>query len=166
MSMDKLWAPWRIEYIRNDMQNEDIECFFCEYQKQTEKDKENLVLYRGNKNIVLMNYYPYNNGHLMVAPYIHTGELSDLDAETKLEMMELVDHSCRIMKDKMSAEGFNAGLNIGAVAGAGIDDHLHMHVVPRWKGDTNFMPVLGHTKVISEDLTETWEYLKKEFDKI
>ena len=113
-----------------------------------------------------MNYYPYNNGHLIVAPYLHTGDLSDLDSETKLEMMELVDESCNILQDKMQAEGFNAGLNIGSVAGAGVDDHLHMHIVPRWQGDTNFMPVLGHTKVISEGLLETWKNLKTEFDKI
>ena len=165
MNMDKLWAPWRIDYIRNDMQNRDG-CFFCDYQDDEENDRENLVLYRGKYNMVLLNYYPYNNGHLMVAPYIHTGSLSDLDAETKLEMMELVDVSCRIMREKMSAEGFNVGLNIGAIAGAGVDDHLHMHIVPRWKGDTNFMPVLGHTKVISEGLQATWDNLIDGFNKI
>lgn len=164
--MDKLWAPWRIEYIRNGIQNKNSSCFFCDYQKTKNEDQENLVLYRGEKNFVLMNYYPYNNGHLMVAPYLHTGDLSDLDSETKLEMMELVDESCNILQDKMQAEGFNAGLNIGSVAGAGVDDHLHMHIVPRWQGDTNFMPVLGHTKVISEGLLETWKNLKTEFDKI
>ena len=166
MNMDKLWAPWRIDYIRNDMQDQDSGCFFCKYIENEEDDKENLVLYRGEKNFVVMNYYPYNNGHVMVTPYLHTGDLSDLDTETKTEMMELTDTACNIIRKTMDAEGFNVGLNIGTVAGAGIDDHLHMHIVPRWQGDTNFMPVLGHTKVVSEGLTETWKYLKKEFDKI
>ena len=164
--MDKLWAPWRIDYIRNDMQDRESGCFFCDYIDNEEKDEENLVLYRGNNNLVLMNYYPYNNGHLMVAPYLHTGNISDIDSATKLEMMELVDESCKIIRKTMNAEGFNVGLNLGTVAGAGIDDHIHMHIVPRWKGDTNFMPVLGHTKVVSEGLGATWAYLKKEFDKI
>ncbi len=162
MSKDKLWAPWRIEYITNE---KEPGCFFCKYPEEN-NDIERLILYRGKKAFVIMNYYPYNNGHLMVVPYLHTDSLENLDKETKLEMMMLVEKSITILKDEMNAEGFNVGINLGQVAGAGIKDHIHMHIVPRWNGDTNFMPVTGHTKVISEGLKETWKKLSKKFNKI
>lgn len=162
MPQHHLWAPWRIEYITGKREEG---CFFCKYPAEN-NDRERLILYRGKKTFVVMNYYPYNNGHIMIAPYRHTSEIADLDNETKLEMMLLVDHSIRIFREEMSAQGFNVGLNLGDVAGAGVKDHLHMHVVPRWSGDTNFMPVIGNTKVISEGLQDTWLKLKKKFDKI
>ncbi len=162
MFSDKLWAPWRIEYIAGTKEEG---CFFCKYSKEN-NDNKRLILYRGDETFVIMNYYPYNNGHLMIVPYKHTNELSDLTGTAKLEMMNLMEQSMKIIKKTMNADGFNCGLNFGAIAGAGVKDHLHLHVVPRWSGDTNFMPVTGHTKVISEGLEETWKKLYKDFKKI
>lgn len=112
-----------------------------------------------------MNYYPYNNGHVMIAPYRHTSKLDELDTETRLEIMQLVNIATKALKAKLNAAGFNIGLNLGNVAGAGIDDHLHVHVVPRWSGDTNFMPVLGHTKVVSQALEDSRDCLHRYFKK-
>jgi len=161
MEFGKLWAPWRIGYITNPKCES---CFLCQYSAESD-DNKHLILNRGKSAFVIMNYYPYNNGHLMVAPYHHIRDLSDLDDSTRLELINLIDKSCRILSDTLHAEGFNIGLNIGSVAGAGLKDHVHFHVVPRWTGDTNFMPIVGHTKVLSEGLTETWQRLKPRFDK-
>lgn len=160
MPFDKLWAPWRIEYITNPKEEG---CFFCQYPQESD-DERRLILYRGKFSFVIMNYFPYNNGHLMIAPYQHTSELCDLAPETRLEIFTLLDQSVTILKEMLRADGFNIGLNLGAVAGAGVKDHLHFHIVPRWQGDTNFMPVLGHTKVLSEGLNETYHRLKPKFD--
>lgn len=160
--MQRLWAPWRIEYIKRPKEKS---CFFCKYS-QEDNDRKNLILHRGQNAFVLMNYYPYNNGHLMIAPYRHTAELDDLDDATKLEMINLVSHCQHALTDYLHAHGFNIGINSGRVAGAGIKDHLHIHVVPRWDGDTNFMPVSGHTKVISQGLEDTWATLRQYFIKI
>jgi len=162
MNQDKLWAPWRIEYILSEKPKD---CFLCQYPKDN-NDQKRLILYRGDETFVIMNYYPYNNGHLLIAPYKHTNELSDLSSNAKLEMMNLMEATVKILKETMNAEGFNTGLNLGKVAGAGVKDHLHMHIVPRWNGDTNFMPVIGHTKVISEGLEETWKKLYKYYQKL
>jgi ATP adenylyltransferase len=159
MSFDKLWAPWRIEYITNPKEEG---CFFCQYPREND-DQKRLILYRGKHSFVIMNYYPYNNGHLMIAPYQHTSELAELTAQERLEIFTLLDKAVTILRETMQAEGFNIGLNLGAVAGAGVKDHLHFHIVPRWQGDTNFMPVLGHTKVISEGLRETYLKLREKF---
>lgn len=161
MSIDKLWAPWRIEYITNPKEKD---CFFCKYPKEN-NDKKRLIISRGKSAFVIMNFYPYTNGHLMVAPYEHTSEFSDLGNDTKLEMINLVEGSIRVLKKVMNPQGFNIGLNLGEVSGAGIKDHLHFHIVPRWSGDTNFMPVIAHTKVIVEGLQETWEKLRSEFNR-
>ena len=158
--MDKLWAPWRIEYIKAPQEDG---CFFCKYIREND-DRKRLILHRGKKAFVIMNFYPYNNGHVMVVPYRHSSEIADLDPETRLEIVELIDRCMRILKVSMKAQGFNVGLNYGQVAGAGVKDHLHFHIVPRWNGDTNFMPVTGHTKVLSEGLQETWQELKKFFE--
>jgi len=158
----KLWAPWRIDYILGPKEEG---CFFCKYLADN-KDEEHLILYRGKKAFVIMNYYPYNNGHLMVVPNEHRGDITELDPDTLTEMMKMVQASVEIIRKEMKAEGFNIGINQGKVAGAGVDDHVHIHIVPRWTGDTNFMPVTGYTKVISEGLKETWKKLKKQFDKI
>ncbi len=112
-----------------------------------------------------MNRYPYNNGHLMVVPYQHTSEISSLSSEEKIELFNLLEISLNVLKKVMKPQGFNIGMNLGRLAGAGIADHLHFHIVPRWGGDTNFMPVVAHTKVISEGLEQTWEKLKREFDR-
>lgn len=154
-----LWAPWRMEYILGEKENG---CIFCTRIDQ-EKDRENLILFRGKSNFVIMNKYPYNNGHLMVVPNRHTSEFDSLSDSEKLEMMNLVSKSMKVLKKAISPDGFNVGLNIGKIAGAGIDDHLHFHIVPRWAADTNFMPVVGQTKVISEELGETWDRLKEGF---
>lgn len=158
----RLWSPWRMEYIRGA---KDEGCIFCEKSK-SDLDRDNLVLYRGKNVFVLMNLYPYNNSHLLIAPYQHIDSTLSLSSTILHEMMDLVNESIRIMGKVMRAEGFNFGANIGAVGGAGIKDHVHFHVVPRWQGDTNFMPVIGHTKVMVEGLLETFDELKPHFEKI
>ena len=156
--MKKLWAPWRITYILNvDARDE---CIFCS-RPEGEPSEENLVLYKGRFNFIIMNLFPYNTGHLMVAPYRHVRNLEELDGEELKEMMELVSLSIKALKKAYNPDGFNVGMNLGRVAGAGIDDHIHMHVVPRWNGDTNFMPVLGYTKVIPEGVRETYRKVRE-----
>jgi ATP adenylyltransferase len=137
-------------------------CIFCDKPKQ-DQDRENLILARGSHSFVIMNFYPYNNGHIMVVPYRHIADLAQLTAEEQLEMMQWLGRSTTILKQAMRPEGFNIGMNLGRVAGAGIDDHLHFHIVPRWNGDTNFMPVTGHTKVLSQGLMESWDALRPLF---
>ena len=160
--MDKLWAPWRIEYISS---HKEEGCIFCD-KPAADDDRETLILYRGEYSFILMNLYPYNNGHLMLAPYVHESDPLNILAEAKSEIMGLADSSMEILKSALKAEGFNFVANIGKAGGAGIADHLHYHLVPRWNGDTNFMPVLGHTKIVMEGLSETYDGLKSVFDKI
>ena len=162
--MDKLWSPWRMEYIQSKKEKND-ECIFCVKAKE-KNDRENLVLYRGLKTFVLMNLYPYNNGHIMVIPYEHVETTNPLSNKTMEEIMVLADKSMEIFRTIMSAQGFNFGANIGVSGGAGIADHIHFHLVPRWIGDTNFMPVLGHTKVMVDGLVDTYDKLKIEFNKL
>ena len=154
-----LWAPWRMEYILGEKESG---CIFCTRINQ-DSDKENLILLRGKNNFVIMNKYPYNNGHIMVVPNRHSSEFDSLSDPEKLEMINLVSKSMNVLKKTVNPDGFNVGMNIGKIAGAGIDDHLHFHIVPRWAADTNFMPVVGQTKIISEDLGETWKRLKRVF---
>jgi ATP adenylyltransferase len=160
--MDILWAPWRIEYIT---QSKEAGCIFCNKPSENQ-DQKNLILFRRKSSFVIMNFYPYNNGHLMIVPFRHISDIADLTADEKLELMDLLALSKEALRQTMSPQGFNIGMNLGEVAGAGVKDHLHFHIVPRWNGDTNFMPICGHTKVISEGLTETWEKLKKALDLI
>ena len=159
--MDQLWAPWRMDYIR--LEKEDTGCIFCNNSNSPEI--EDLVVHKGEYSFVIMNLYPYNNGHVMVAPYEHCGEFESLEENTQLEMMRLTSRTMEIIRKNMKAEGFNFGANFGDVAGAGIKDHLHFHIVPRWKGDTNFMPVTSYTKVQVDALKETCELLANEFRK-
>lgn len=159
--MKRLWAPWRMTYIKN-VKREEEGCVFCIKPAQTD-DKENLLLFRGKKCFVLMNLFPYNNGHLMIIPYQHTSDILDIDKETSGEMWKLLCLSKKALTTVMNPDGFNTGMNIGRGAGAGIDQHIHMHIVPRWNGDTNFMPVIGDTKVISQALSETYDALKPYF---
>ncbi len=138
---------------------EDMDCIFCEKPKKND-DKKELIIYRGQKAFALLNIYPYNNGHIMVAPYKHTGELAELTKEEYGEMNKIVKMYVARIKKTMNPHGFNVGMNIGKVAGAGFDEHLHTHIVPRWRGDTNFMPVVGKEKVISESLNSVYKKLK------
>jgi len=138
-------------------------CIFCDKPNEN-NDAENLILHRGRSSFVLLNLYPYNNGHLMVAPYLHTATLDDLDDAALLEMMTLTRAAQVVVRSAYGAHGFNIGMNLGAVAGAGIADHLHMHVVPRWNGDTNFMPVIGDTKVMPDTLAGSYAKLKAAWD--
>lgn len=162
-SFAQIWAPWRMEYIRTPQSEKPKGCIFC--NKPTEDiDKENLILFRGAHVFVIMNRYPYNNGHLMVVPYRHLSDYSDLTKEELTEIGEVTQLCIAVLKKTMGPNGFNVGFNIGESAGAGIAEHIHQHIVPRWVGDTNFMPVLCHTKVMVDGLTECWWSLKKEFD--
>jgi ATP adenylyltransferase len=160
--MQQLWAPWRINYIKAPKEKG---CIFCSKQKST-KDIDSLILSRGDHSFVLMNLYPYNNAHLLIAPYNHVDTTSLLDAETLNEIIWFANESMIIMKSILNTDGYNFGANIGSAAGAGIADHIHFHVVPRWNGDTNFMPVIGETKVQVQGLEETYNELKIHFDKI
>jgi len=157
-----LWAPWRMEYIRGEKESG---CIFCNRIPQA-NDRENLIITRGKSCFVIMNRYPYNNGHLMIVPNRHVGALENLTIEESAEMMHLLQKSARVLNEAMHPHGFNVGMNIGKAAGAGIDDHLHFHIVPRWPADTNFMPILGHTKVVSEALQDTWASLQKIFTEL
>jgi len=157
---EKLWAPWRMKYIEEiDTGGEDA-CIFCDAPREGE-DRKRYIVYRGNTCYCIMNIFPYNNGHLLVVPFHHTGELDTLSAETRLELFDTADMVVHVMKNTMRPDGFNIGMNLGRSAGAGIASHLHLHIVPRWNGDTNFMPVIGGTKVISESLDDTYEKLTR-----
>ncbi len=158
--MRQLWSPWRLEYIVSPKPKG---CIFCEKAAEN-RDAENLILMRGPSCIVIMNRYPYNNGNLMIAPYIHVNSPTKLPPDTQLDMMALVNICVEVLQEAVSPDGFNIGMNLGASAGAGIKDHIHMHVVPRWVGDTNFMPVLAETRVIVEALEQTYAKLKPLFD--
>ena len=160
--MDRLWAPWRIDYIKSEKEKG---CIFCDKPAEGD-DHSMLILYRGENSFVIMNLYPYNNGHLMIAPYQHTDSTHELNSSSRSEIMELADQAMTIQKNIMNADGFNYGANIGYSGGAGIADHIHFHIVPRWTGDTNFMPVLGHTKVQMQGLQETYNDLRPHFDKL
>ena len=157
---DNLWAPWRMQYVTNPNKGKNI---FLE-KSNSENDRENLVLYRGSKSFILMNLYPYNNGHLLIAPYEQHNDITYLDSDTLNEIMQLTQKAIQILKDKLKSDGFNFGLNMGKAAGAGIDEHLHFHIVPRWIGDSNFMPIVGQTEVIMQGLYDTYDLLKPEFD--
>jgi ATP adenylyltransferase len=159
--MKALWSPWRMEYILGDKSGG---CVFCEKPRE-QRDQENLILYRGERCFVIMNRYPYTNGHLMVSPYEHVDSPTKLPTETLCEMMALVNLCLETMKEAIQPNGFNIGMNLGAPAGAGIKDHIHMHIVPRWVGDTNFMSVFADTRVISEALEQTYGKLKPLFDR-
>ncbi len=160
---ENIWAPWRMDYIRMPEEEKPKGCIFCNKPKDN-KDKDDLILYRGKHVFVIMNRYPYNNGHLMVVPYRHLDDYNALNDEELLEMSQVTQMCINILKSKMRPQGFNVGFNIGVSAGAGIAEHIHQHIVPRWTGDTNFMPVLCHTKVMVDGLNECWLGLKKAFE--
>ncbi|TET47307.1 MAG: HIT domain-containing protein [Dehalococcoidia bacterium] len=157
--MKRIWAPWRIQFIRTKKPKG---CFLCENPGQND-DVQNYILYRGSKNFVILNGYPYNPGHLMVAPYRHVADLEDFTGEERNEHFEIVSQCVKVLRHEYNSEGFNIGMNLRGVSGAGTADHVHTHIVPRWQGDTNFMPVLADVKVLPEALTETYERLKGKF---
>jgi ATP adenylyltransferase len=157
--MDQLWAPWRLAYIANPKPpGVDDECFICKGLAQSD-DRANLILHRGPRSSVVLNRFPYNNGHLLVAPSTHKGQLADLDDGESLELQQTLTRLVAVMHDAMHPDGYNIGLNLGRVAGAGLPGHLHWHLVPRWNGDTNFMPVLADVKVISQSLDSLYDLL-------
>ncbi|HQE92281.1 MAG TPA: HIT domain-containing protein [Anaerolineae bacterium] len=159
--MKQLWAPWRMSYLRGE--DEKVPgCLFC--HKVTQEDAVEHILYRGTSCFVVLNRFPYTNGHMMIVPYMHTGMLEALDEATLLEMMQLVQHSLRLLRQVFHPQGFNLGVNEGSVAGAGVAEHVHLHIVPRWAGDANYMTVIGETRVIPQSLEDTYATFRPLFE--
>jgi ATP adenylyltransferase len=155
----RIWAPWRLKYVKDASKDSEQECIFCA-KPAAGDDEENLIVHRGERCFVILNLFPYTNGHLMVAPYAHLASLPEVDAETIAEMMALAQRSMRALEGIYDPHGYNVGFNQGRVAGAGVEHHIHMHVVPRWGGDTNFMPVLADTRVMPQSLADSYAALK------
>lgn len=155
--MDQLWAPWRIKYVTK-IGKKNQKCIFCRISKE-KKDKKNFVIARTKHSYSVLNIYPYNNGHVMIVPHRHVAELSDLSKEEREDLWDLLEATKKILDKKMKADGYNIGINLGRIAGAGFPDHIHIHLVPRWQGDVNFMPVTGQTKVISQSLQALYKQL-------
>ena len=165
--MEKLWSPWRSKYIESlSKKKDDDECIFCEAAKNDVNDSENLLVRKGELTFTLLNLYPYNNGHLMIIPFRHIGDLDDLSNQEGSEIFRELQLARRALLDISQPQGFNIGANLGRIGGAGIYEHIHFHIVPRWSGDTNFMPVLGEVKVISQELQETKLKLLNAFKKL
>ncbi len=160
--MKTIWAPWRIEYILGEKPNY---CILCNAMEQKDTAKA-FVLFKGKLSFAIMNTYPYNNGHIMVAPKKHSACITELDKETSLEIQFLVKESVKILRSVLNADGFNIGMNLGKVSGAGVEDHIHTHIVPRWNGDTNFMPVIADTKVFPNYIKTTYDKLFPKFTTI
>jgi len=162
--MQHLWAPWRNEFIKGPKPEG---CFFCAAAAaDPSQDADYLVLARRDLALVILNRFPYNNGHLMVAPTAHLANLEELPPATANEVMALSQRALRVLRQVLSPHGFNLGINGGKVAGAGVADHVHQHVVPRWDGDTNFMPILADTKILNESLTTSYQELRAGFDRL
>ena len=160
---NNIFAPWRVGYIIQETKDEG--CILCDLPRE-ERDKENLILHRGKSCFLIMNRYPYNPGHLMIAPYKHVDAIEKLDTDDIYEIIDFCKSAIRVIKRCMEPDGFNIGMNIGRVAGAGIEGHIHIHIVPRWNGDTNFMPVLAGADVIPEALDETYKKLKEALEEL
>jgi ATP adenylyltransferase len=158
--MERLWAPWRMEYITEEPRPG---CLFCRVIENPDDADAALVVWRPEGAVVLLNKFPYNPGHVMVAPVAHIGALEDLDDVQSTDLMRALKRTVKVLQRSLKPEGFNIGANIGRVAGAGMPDHVHLHVVPRWNGDTNFMPVLGEVKVVNEHLLQTAAKLSEAF---
>ena len=163
--MDRMWAPWRMEYLRRK-KNSNNECVFCLKNTNDDNLRDVLILYKGSEAFVVMNLYPYTNGHILICSSKHTDSLTGLPTSTLSEIMNLSKQSMKILKSTMNPSGFNFGANIGKAGGAGISEHIHFHLVPRWEGDTNFMPVVGQSKVIMEGLYDTYDSLKPHYDRL
>ena len=162
--MQHLWAPWRMEFIKRPQPSG---CFFCEAAAaDPSADADHLVLARGELALAILNRYPYNNGHLMVAPKAHLANLEDLPPASANDLTALTQRALRVLRQVLAPQGFNLGINAGKTAGAGVADHIHQHVVPRWDGDTNYMPVTADTKVLNESLTASYAQLRAGFDRL
>ncbi|HWM55422.1 MAG TPA: HIT domain-containing protein [Solirubrobacterales bacterium] len=162
MANHRIWAPWRLAYVKDASKDIEEECVFCA-KPAAGDDEASLIVHRGERCFVILNLYPYTNGHLMVAPFEHLGRLQDLPAETLAEMMALAQQAMDGLERAYDPQGYNVGFNQGRVAGAGVEHHIHLHVVPRWGGDTNFMPVIADTKVMPQTLEESFAALKRAF---
>ena len=156
--MEHLWTPWRMTYLQNNQPKPDG-CIFCAVVATPDEDDRKLVLHRGQHCFIILNLYPYNNGHLMVVPFDHSESIEQLPAEALIEMMTLSQKCLNLLRRAYSPQAFNIGINIGAAAGAGVPGHVHLHIVPRWAGDTNFMSALANTRVIPEELSQTYRRL-------
>ncbi|GBE05551.1 MAG TPA: HIT domain-containing protein [Nitrospirae bacterium] len=162
--MKRLWAPWRMEYILDEKKHDS--CLFCDISRAAKtRDKKNLILFRGGNCFVVLNRYPYNSGHLMVVPYFHTPTFEGLSDKTLFDFIKTIDKSVAVLKNVLAPDGFNMGLNFGKVAGAGMEQHMHFHVVPRWTGDTDSMPIISETRVMPEHIVKTYAKLRKAFQK-
>ena len=159
---DYLFAPWRMDYIKSPNNRDNV----FELPDSRDNYREKLILFKANQSFIIMNLYPYNNGHIMIAPIRKVNSIELLTVEESTEIDLLIKESVKILKKCLQAQGFNIGLNIGKAAGAGIDSHLHFHIVPRWIGDKNFMPAVGNTKVISQGIYDTYDELKLHFDQL
>ena len=162
MANFRIWAPWRLAYVSDAAKDKEEECIFCAKPAQDD-DEGNLIVHRGERAFVILNLYPYTSGHLMVMPFEHLGRLQDIEPAVTAEMMDLAQQAMRRMEEVYDPEGFNVGLNQGRVAGAGVEGHIHLHVVPRWAGDNNYMPVLADTRVMPQSLEESYDALSGGF---
>jgi ATP adenylyltransferase len=158
-----LWSPWRYEYIASGGGSDPPECVFCRILEDPENDETNLVLHRAEHNFVVLNLYPYISGHLLIVPNEHVGELDRASKQTTDELMDLTKRAQTALREAYKPPGFNIGMNLGAAGGAGVTDHIHIHIMPRWAGDTNFMSTVGNTRVLPEDLTTTYDKLRGRF---
>jgi ATP adenylyltransferase len=158
----RIWAPWRLAYVKDAAKDVEQGCIFCVKPDEAD-DERNLIVHRSERCFVILNLFPYTNGHMMIAPFEHVAALQDVDAETIAEMMALAQQGMRALEDVYAPHGYNVGFNQGRVAGAGVEHHIHMHVVPRWGGDTNFMPVLGDTRVLPQSLADSYAALRDRF---
>lgn len=161
--MEHIWSPWRFKYLTGVANPiEGTRCVFCDIPNQN-ADERNFIVHRAERNFVILNLFPYTSGHLMIVPFQHTASLADVDEKTTSEMMELTKISQRALSVEYNPHGFNIGMNLGAAAGAGVAGHIHLHIVPRWTGDANFVSVIAETRVLPEELHETHLRLKKHF---
>ena len=163
--METLWSPWRSEYIASGAgeETQSLSCVFCEIQKSPERDETNFVLHRASRNFIVLNIYPYISGHLLIVPFEHVAELDAAAKETTDQLMDLTKRCQTALRKVYQPTGFNIGMNLGRAAGAGIVGHIHVHIMPRWTGDTNFISTIGNTRVIPEDLATTYSKLRKSF---
>ena len=157
MAEQRLWAPWRLDYIQGPKPDE---CIFCTGPRAGD-DRESYIVRRGEHCFAILNAYPYNNGHLMVAPFRHVPSIEELDPPALLELMTMAQRALAALREAYSPEGFNLGINQGKIAGAGVEHHVHLHVVPRWGADTNFMPVVGDTRVLPQSLADSYEDVRR-----
>jgi ATP adenylyltransferase len=163
LTVERIWAPWRLRYVKDASKDKESECIFCAALEAGD-DETNLIVHRGELCFVILNKFPYTNGHLMVAPYQHVATLQELGAPTATELMRLAQRGMDALEASYSPHGYNVGFNQGRVAGAGVEHHIHMHVVPRWGGDTNFMPVLGDTRVMNQTLADSFQTVREAFN--